>query len=576
MTTPAPADPDPRLNDESEQQPPSAIASPLRLPFTLLGLSLLMMTVILNVTAITSALPTIALDLHINSIQAFWVGTSSLICSTAFQPVYGSLSSIFGRKPALMLAITFLTTGTIICSRASNVTTLLTGRTIQGLGAGGITNLSEVILTDLVPLRLRGRYLAILNSTWAIGSTSGPVIGAAFAQKVAWRWIFYMHLPLLAVGSGLILIFTNFPPPAHCRLGRRGDIDYGGILLFTGGITCVLIPVTWGGVMYPWASWKTLTPLLVGAATLLSFVAYEAYVAVKPMIPLTIFRTRTLLISYIGTATHGLLLSCGLYYLPFYFQGVKGYTPIISGVAMFPVTFTIIPGAMVTGILISRTGKYRPVIWVGWVTATVGLGCTCVIHVDTQNVVWIVCLIVVGIGIGMLFSALNLAVLAAAGPHGEQAAAATMFTFFRALGQTLGVALGGTIFANRVRVNLMQMQPALQSSADQAIDPLSLFQLVGQGPDPITLEQARTIYVDSLRIVWAFCCGVCGVAGLLSLAMRSYPLAKRYPTQQQQQPPSGADDFGESRQDLIAMTRLESVKDQPSVVSFHGLEQSVA
>ena len=384
-----------------------------------------------------------------------------------------------------------------------------------------------------------------------------------------------MHLPLLALGSGIILVFTRFPSSNHSPFGKRGNIDYGGILLFTGGITCVLIPVTWGGVMYPWASWHTLTPLLVGAVTLLSFVAYEAYVAVNPMIPLTIFQTRSLLVSYIGTATHGLILSCGLYYLPFYFQGVKGYSPIISGVALFPVTFTVIPGAMMTGVVISRTGKYRPVIWVGWLTATVGLGCTCVVHVGTHNIVWIVCCIVIGVGIGMLFSALNLAVLAAAGPHGEQATAATMFTFFRALGQTLGVALGGTIFANRVRVNLSQMQPALPSSADHTVDPLSLMQLIGQGPEAITLEQVRTIYVDSLRIVWAFCCAVCGVAGLLSLAMRHYALAQRYPTQQQHQG-SGAEEFSESRQELVAMTRLESVKERPSVVSFHGSEHSVA
>ncbi|RAH72996.1 MFS general substrate transporter [Aspergillus aculeatinus CBS 121060] len=542
---------------------PARVNSTLRLPLTLLALSLLMLAVILNVTSLSSALPTISQDLGLTSVQAFWAGTSSLICSTTFQPVYGSLSSIVGRKPMMLIAIVSFTAGTVTASRASTATTLLVGRSIQGLGAGGITNLSEVILTDLVPLRLRGRYLAGLNSVWAIGSTSGPVVGAALAQEVDWRWLFYINLPLITLGLTLMILFTRLQPLPVSQQHKPGGIDFGGILLFTGGITSVLIPVTWGGVMYAWSSWHTLTPLLTGIAALVCFVTYEGfYVPANPVISLALFRTRSLLAGYIGTMTHGLILSCGLYYLPFYFQAVKGYTPIISGVALFPVTFTVVPGAMATGILISRLGRYRALVWAGWLATTLGLGLTCLVHVTTTNALWIVCLIVIGLGLGMLFSALNLAVLAAAPSPTQTAAAATMFTFFRALGQTLGVALGGTIFANRVRAHtladsvLEAIRTHTTTMTNNHLDPVALVSLIDQIPDPETKRQIRTVFVDSLRVVWAFCCAMSGVAGLLSLGMRHYELARRVGLPRPRCPNQTAlelDGCTESRQDPVTM-----------------------
>ncbi|KAJ5178695.1 MFS general substrate transporter [Penicillium capsulatum] len=428
------------------------------------------------------------------------------------------------------MAIASFTAGTIVASRAMSGTTLLVGRSIQGLGAGGITNLSEVILTDLVPLRLRGRYLAYLNSVWALGSTTGPVIGAAFAQKVTWRWIFYINLPLIAAGCALLAMATPFKsPPA--AVGRKiENIDLAGILLFTAGIISVLIPITWGGTMYPWSSWHTVVPLVVGCVVLLSFVVYESYVAAEPVIQMALFRTRSLVVSYISTVTHGLILSCGLYYLPFYFQAVQGYSPVISGVALFPVTFTVVPGAMATGVFISRTGHYRGIIWAGWLVTMVGLGLTCLVRVNTPNVLWIVCLVVIGLGIGILFSSLNIAVLAAAKQQHQQAAAATMFTFFRALGQTLGVAIGGTIFSNRVRASLLA-QPAVlamsrTASGGHHLDVVALVQLTDQTSDPTSRDQLRKVYVDSLRVVWAVCCAMSGVTALVSLGLRRYNLSR--------------------------------------------------
>ncbi|KAL4809847.1 MFS general substrate transporter [Aspergillus unguis] len=503
--------------------------SPLRLRLTLLGLSLLMLAVVLNTTSVSSALPTISHQINSSSVETFWVGTAALICSTTFQPIYGTLANILGRKPVTGAAIAFFAIGTLIASQASNARTLLIARAIQGLGSGGISIVSEVILTDLVPLRQRGKYLACINSVWAVGSTSGPVIGAAFAQEITWRWIFYINLPLVALGFGLMIVFTRLRSVPSSVRGNLRSLDYVGIVLFTGSITSILIPLTWGGTMYAWDSWRTLTPLLIGTVAMVVFGVYERYIATNPVIPLSLFQTWTVIVTYIGTAMHGLILYCGLYYLPFYFQAVKGYTPILSGVALLPVTFTVVPGAMATGIFISRTGKYRGSVWGGWTLLTLGLGIICFLHLHTSNALWIVSLVVIGIGLGMLFSALNLAVLAAACANNpaQAAAAATMFTFFRALGQTLGVALGGTLFSNRVRAGLMSLPAHIQRLSPGTTDAVALVQLIDDISDPASRAEVRTVYLNALRVVLGFMCAVAGASGLGSLIMRQYALSSR-------------------------------------------------
>lgn len=326
----------------------------------------------------------------------------------------------------------------------------------------------------------------------------------------------------------LFLKLSILPSSLAEKLRR---IDYIGTVMFVSSISSFLIPLTWGGVSYPWDSWHTLVPLLLGAAGLLVFAFYEYSFATDPIIPPKVFRNRTATVSFIGSILQGLILWCTLYYLPLYYEAVKEYSPIVSGVALFPETFTVAPSAIVAGILITVTGHYRWAIWLGWVVSTIGLGLMCIIKSSTSIAGWVLLNVIPGIGLGLLFPSLGYAVQASATPE-NLAIAVAMFSFFRALGQAIGVAVGGVVFQNRMHDNLLKY-PALAPMADAySQDAAGLVQIIKGMADGVNKSDLKDAYTDSLRIVWAVCCAISGVALLLSLLTESYDLDQTLKTDQ--------------------------------------------
>lgn len=292
-----------------------------------------------------------------------------------------------------------------------------------------------------------------------------------------------------------------------------------------------LIPLTWGGVSYPWDSWRTLVPLIIGAVGLLVFAFYEYRFAADPIIPPVIFQNRTATASFIGSILQGLILWCTLYYLPLYYEAVKEYSPILSGVALFPETFTVAPSGMVAGILITVTGHYRWAIWLGWTLSTIGLGLMCLIKSTTSVAGWILLNLVGGLGLGVLFPSLGYAVQASATAE-NLAIAVAMFSFFRALGQAIGVAVGGVVFQNRMYTNLLKypsLAPMANAYSQDAAGLVQVIKGMADGPVKVDLKDA---YTDSLRIVWAVCCAISGIALLVSLLTESYDIDRALETTQ--------------------------------------------
>ncbi|KAN0084757.1 Major facilitator superfamily domain containing protein [Elaphomyces granulatus] len=494
-------------------------------------LAVLTLMAALDGTSLSVALPQIATELNGTAIEAFWSGTAFLLASTLFQPSFASFSNIFGRKPLVLTAIMFFLVGAVIAGVAQNFTSMLVGRTIQGIGGGGILALTEIIVTDIIPLRQRGKYFGIISAMWSVGSVVGPILGGGFSQNVSWRWILYINFPFIGLGVLFVLLFLklNFTPTSLAQKLR--SVDYVGTVLFVGSTASFLIPLSWGGVMYDWDSWRTLVPLLIGAAGLVAFVIYEYRFASQPIIPPTIFQNRTSTVSMIGSFFQGLILWCTLYYLPLYYEAVKGYTPILAGVALFPETFTVAPSAMVVGFAVTYTGKYRWAIWLGWILSTIGLGLMCIIKSDTSIAGWIFLNIVPGLGLGVLFPSLGFAIQASA-TNENLAIAVAMFSFFRAFGQAIGVAIGGVVFQNQMHSHLLTY-PSLAPLADQySRDAAGLVQIIKSMPDGDDKSNLRTAYTDSLRIVWAVCCAISGVALLLSLLTESYDLNRALSSKQ--------------------------------------------
>ncbi|PLN86151.1 major facilitator superfamily domain-containing protein [Aspergillus taichungensis] len=486
-------------------------------------LAVLALMAALDGTSLSVALPIITEDLNGTAIEAFWSGTGFLLCSTVFQPNFASFSNIFGRRPLVLTALVFFFVGTVVAAVADNFTYMLVGRSIQGVGGGGLISLSEVIVTDIVPLRLRGQYFGILASMWSVGSVTGPILGGGFSQSVTWRWIFYINFPFIGVGTLAVIFFLklNIIPTSLAK--KLAQIDYIGSVLFVSSTAALLIPLTWGGVVYPWSSWRTLVPLLLGAAGLALFAIYESRFATNPIIPPTIFRNRTATITFIGSLLQGLVLWCALYYLPLYYEAVKEYSPIMTGVALFPETFTVAPSSIIVGIVSTKLGRYRWAIWSGWAISTLGLGLMCLITPNSSVAVWVITNLVAGLGLGFLFPSLALAIQASASPETLSIAVA-MFSFFRAMGQAVGVAIGGVIFQNRMFHNLLAYPALALMAAEYSQDAAGLVQVIRRMPDGAEKRDLQVAYTDSLRVVWAVCCGICGVAFLMSFLTKKYDL----------------------------------------------------
>lgn len=327
------------------------------------------------------------------------------------------------------------------------------------------------------------------------------------------------------------MLFLRLNRTPDGLLDRLRQIDYIGTVLFVGSISSFLISLTWGGVVYRWSSWRSLVPLILGVAGLASFVVYEARVAARPTIPVTVFYNRTTAVTYIGDVLQGLVLWCMLYYLPLYYQAVKEYSPILSGVALFPETFTVAPCSIVIGLLITRFAAYRWAIWLGWGLSTLGLGVMCLIDVHTSVPAWVFLNLVAGLGLGSLFPSLAFAVQASVKSE-HIAIAVALFSFLKSLGQTLGVAIGGVVFQNQLRSNLMRY-PALAPKAEEySQDASGLVQVIKAMPDGQNKAHLKQAYADSLRIVWAVCCAMCGIALFLSFLTKGYDVNRKLDTAQ--------------------------------------------
>ncbi|PMD46831.1 MFS general substrate transporter [Hyaloscypha variabilis F] len=492
-------------------------------------LVIVLLVVAIDATVLVPAFPTIAKDLHGSTSEAFWTGTSYLLTSSTFQPVLGALSAAFGRRSVFIASIILFTAGTLICCLAQNFPILLLGRTVQGIGSGGIITSNLVIITDVVPLRQRARYYAITQVSLVGGMIAGPLIGGAVAQySSTWRWLFYINFPFCVAGlvtAPWMIRVDEDHTPALQRSNIRtvfGGIDWVGFGMFIASTVSFLIAITWGGHDYAWSAYQTLLPLLLGLAGIAVTMVWEFKYTKQPFIRPDMLRSRSLLTAYVCTCLQGLLLYAHIFYLALYLIGMQGKSPLLAGVYLLPIFGGLILASGSTGFALTHFGVWHWAVWIGWAINTLASGILMLLVADTSTAAEVFIFLTLGLGQGVLLISHNLAVQAIA-TEADVAYATTFYAFMRSVGFCLGIAIGGTIFENRLSILLRDT--SLPPSYAQNIETYIL-EFVNQdssgGVDAAIKEQVLVAFGKSLTFFFQIMTGISALGFLISLTITGH------------------------------------------------------
>jgi EmrB/QacA subfamily drug resistance transporter len=476
------------------------------------GLMLVMLLASLDQTIVSTALPTIVGDLggleHIS-----WVVTAYLLAITAVTPLYGKLGDLYGRKVVLQGALVIFLIGSALCGLAQGMTELIVFRAIQGLGGGGLMVSAQAAIGDVVAPSQRGRYSGLFGAVFGVSSVAGPLIGGFLTSHVSWRAIFYVNLPLGALA--FVVLAATLPSVAE---RRKHQIDYAGTLLLALGLSALILATSLGGNTFDWASPAIVGMGLVCVLSLIAL-AYVEQRAAEPILPPSLFRNRVFVVCAAVSLVVGFALFGSLTYLPLFQQVVRGLSPTASGLQLIPVMGGLLISSIVSGQIITRTGRYK--VWpiAGTAIAALGLWMLSSLDESTASGVAALHMLVLGLGLGMVMQVLILAVQNSVS-YDQLGVATSGATLFRSIGGSLGTAVLGAIFSGKLASELADKLPADGGGAvGGGVNPAE----IGRLPKPIH-DAYIASFTDALHVVFLVATAVVVVAFFLSWLIEERPL----------------------------------------------------
>ncbi|KAJ2826077.1 hypothetical protein GGI24_002997 [Coemansia furcata] len=366
------------------------------------------------------------------------------------QPIYGKVSDIVGRAPAMVTASLLLLVGSVVSATAHSMNVLILSRAIQGLGSAGMYTMVNIVIADLFNERARGQFMGIASGAWSLASSGAVVLGGVIVQYSTWRVAFWINVPICVIAAIIVLSIMRLPVPSGSLRDKVRRIDFGGSLLSLLAMVLILLALSWGGRDYSWGSATVVCCLVFGTLALLLFIAYEHRIPLEPIVPLHLLRTRNVALSFIGHLFLGAITYAQLMFIPQWSLVVKNSTPITSGLYTIPFTLSEFFGVVATGLWVTRTGHYRECVWLGSAMLLSGLTPMVLLDRDSGLGYIVGFQVIAGLGFGLCIQTLILTAQASAAGR-DSASVTSVCLFMRSLGAILVVAVLSSVNGNKLK-----------------------------------------------------------------------------------------------------------------------------
>lgn len=477
------------------------------------GLMMTMLLSSLDQTIFSTALPTIVGELN-GVDHMLWVTTAYILASTIMLPVYGKLGDLIGRKGLFIGAISIFIFGSIVGGLAGDMTWLIIGRAIQGLGGGGLMILSQAIIADVVPARERGKYMGIMGGVFALSAVAGPLLGGWFTEGIGWRWAFWMNIPLGVLAIASAAFFLRLPKVINAV---KPKLDVAGMVLLAIASTALVLVTTWGGTTYDWNSSVIISLIVTAIVASFAFIRVEQRAA-EPIMPLHLFKKKNFLLTTGAGLIIGIAMFGAMAYLPTYLQMVTGVSATEAGFMMIPMMVGLLVSSIVSGALVSKTGRYKWFPIVGTAIVVVALLLLSTMTPDLP--IWILCsyLAVMGIGLGLGMQILVL-IVQNTFPLKQVGTATAGNNYFRQIGASIGSAIVGSLFTARLTQLLGERMSGGSAGNSNSFTP----ELVKNLPPEIH-DVIISSYNDALAPVFLYMVPLVVIAVILLIFVKEEPL----------------------------------------------------